>query len=241
MLIFSITDRGLVRHNNEDYHRYDWDKQLMLLADGVGGHAHGEVASQVAVESAWQYMIRNETLDEDERLDLKDALAESMAFANQKVLNQQRIKPAYAHMGTTLIAACLDGLTLHYAWIGDSRIYRICPDEGSITQLTVDHTLYQEKQDKGEDPDLDLTGHLITRMIGSMYNAQPAVTSAEVASNDLILICSDGLSDMISDEAIRDCLLEYREKLAEAPMALRNLVYEAGARDNLTAIVGRIP
>jgi protein phosphatase len=241
MLIFSVSDTGLVRNNNEDYHRYDWARQIILLADGVGGHAFGEIASRVAVESAWQYLLRNETLPEDECLEADEALAECMAFANQKVLNQQRIKPAYYNMGTTLVAAWLLDKTLHYAWVGDSRLYHVKASDLQITQLTKDHTVLQENQDKGNpDPDTDISGCLITRMIGSMYNAQPGLGKLEVESGDLLLACSDGLSDMVSLEKMQECMVSHASRLSDAPMALRNLAYEAGARDNITAVVALV-
>lgn len=239
MLIFSISDTGMVRSNNEDYHRYDRDKRIILVADGMGGHAHGEIASRVAVESAWHYLLRNESLSEDESLEPDQAITECIAFANQKVLNQQRIKPSYYDMGTTLVVAWQQGQTLYFGWVGDSRLYLLRGND-SFERLTVDHTVYQERRDKGEDPNIDMTGHIITRMIGSMYNAVPGLGAVEVTRGDLLLACTDGITDMVPDAGICECLQDHRDRLFDAPMALRNRAYEKGARDNLTAVVGRV-
>ena len=241
MRIYSVTDTGLVRHNNEDYHRYDNKRQLMILADGVGGHAHGEIASRIAVESAFNYWIRTETLSEEENLDIPDALLECLSFANQKVLTQQNIKPDYYNMGTTLVMAVLAGRTLYYAWVGDSRIYHISKGTRSIRQLSIDHSLLQEDIDGGTtNPDKIAPGNIITRMIGSMYNAQPEGGKAEVRSEDLILLCSDGLSDLVDDETLCDLMLA-ELPLYELPRSLISSAYKAGAKDNITVIVAQVP
>jgi serine/threonine protein phosphatase PrpC len=241
MQIYSTTDTGLVRHNNEDYHRYDNKRQLMILADGVGGHAYGEIASRIAVESAYQYWLRNETLPEEESLETPHALLECMSFANQKVLTQQNIRPDYYNMGTTLVMAVVEGDTLYYAWVGDSRIYHVDAETRSIRQLSIDHSLLQEAIDGGTlDPEKMAPGNIITRVIGSMYSAKPESGKAIMTAGDMILLCSDGLTDMVDDEKICDILLTDMP-LYDLPRALVSEAYKAGAHDNVTAIVTRIP
>ncbi len=241
MQIYSTTDTGLVRHNNEDYHRYDNKRKLMILADGVGGHAYGEIASRIAVESAYQYWLRNETLPDDESLETPHALVECLSFANQKVLTQQNIRPDYYNMGTTLAMAVLNDHTLYYAWVGDSRIYHISAATRSIRQLSIDHTLLQEAADGGTlDPEKLAPGNIITRVIGSMYNAQPESGTATMTSGDLLLLCSDGLTDLVEDEQICDIMMTDKP-LYEIPHALVAEAYNYGAHDNITAVVARVP
>lgn len=227
----AISDVGLVRGNNEDYHLIDPDYGLIIVADGAGGHDDGEIASRVAVESCYQYLTR-----EDYLLDTTDArktLMDSIVFANKQVIEFKQKKMPGSDMGTTLSCVCIKDSQASFAWMGDSRIYRLNAAESVVAQLSVDHTLYQEMLARGEVGG-SFNKHLLSRMLGSNPYAQPDGDSHAVKSGDLLLVCSDGFSDLVQEQRILDALQASGNSLDDLANAFVDLAKGQGGRDNIT-------
>jgi protein phosphatase len=216
-----------VRTHNED--SLIVQAPLYAVADGMGGHAAGEVASEIAVR----------TMSEKAPLDIDaEALASAVRAANKAVIDAVASGEGKPGMGTTLTAAILVGTNLLLAQVGDSRAYLL--HNGGLQQLTRDHSFVEELVEIGEITRAEAAVHpkrsLITRALGSDVNTEPDIYELEVAPGDRLLLCSDGLSTMVSDETICDILMQ----MPDAQQAADTLIAQArqaGGHDNITAIV----
>ncbi len=237
--ISSLTDPGLVRPNNEDFYLFSREYRIIIIADGVGGHEYGEVASKLAAESAYA-LLENE-FNEDNELEADDPvelLNRAVVFANRKVIDMKVQRPSHQRMGTTLSCLYLDNAFVYFSYVGDSRVYHIDLDNKVITQLSTDHTLAQNQLDPNLVPDLHArASHILTRMIGAGNSINPGFGKHPVKTGDLILTCTDGLSDLVSNELILETLLEHQRDLDKALQGLLKAVKEAGARDNITVVL----
>ena len=206
ILISTRCHRGKVKRNNQDSLAFDEKLSCGVIADGVGGKAFGEVASQLGVDASLSYLS-----SEYEKLGRSPAkeLANSIKVANEEIITIQRNEPKYDTMATTLTCFHIQPNTLSYSWVGDSRIYLISTQHGSIEMLTVDHTLDQSKIDPIASPDLyKRAPHILTRMVGSILLLKPDLGTKDLSNGDIVLACTDGLSNMVPDEL----LLEYSLK-----------------------------
>jgi PPM family protein phosphatase len=230
------TDVGRLRTANEDAHLVRPD--VFAVADGMGGHAAGEVASQLAIWTISAVPDFSEVSPED----LPEFLREQFNQANEAILADTLETPEHAGMGTTLtvLVFSADLEEASYAHVGDSRLYR-CRD-GHLEQLTRDHTWVQDQLDLGTiTPDqarLHPLSSILSRALGTNDTTEVDIGSAEVRPGDTFLLCSDGLSNMLPDDTIEEILRgnTSAESLAEA------LVDEANAHggvDNITAVVVR--
>tara|TARA_R110002110_G_scaffold376446_1_gene586271 strand:+ start:22890 stop:23624 length:735 start_codon:yes stop_codon:yes gene_type:complete len=237
--ISSITDPGLVRPKNEDFYLFSRERRIIIIADGVGGHDYGEVASQLAAESAYA-LLENEFTD-DNQLENDDPVAllnKSVVFANRKVIDMKVQKPSHQEMGTTLSCLYMDDAYVYFSYIGDSRVYHIDTEQKQITQLTTDHTLAQNRLDKNLVPGLHARAeHILTRMIGAGNSINPGFGKHPLKPGDLILSCTDGLSDLISKDQILQILLEHADDMNSSLELLLKQVKEQGARDNVTIVL----
>lgn len=236
LTISSVTDIGLVRDNNEDCHKIDIEHGLAIVADGVGAYLGGDVASELAVMACYDYLML-----EPDLTDLKNvepALVEGLKFANQQVMNHKLRNPELKKMGTTLTCLHLSPGLVQYAWIGDSRIYRLNPDTELVEQLSRDHTVYEQLRMRGQQPSPN-SRHVLTRMVGNSH-VRPDSGCAQLAEGDIVLACSDGLSDMLTDARLLQLVTEHQQDLSGC---LRHLVEKAkgqGGRDNITAVLARL-
>ena len=225
-LFGSRTDIGCVREHNED--SLIVAPPLYAVADGMGGHAAGEVASEIAVRTLGELAPR--TAD-------TAALASAVASCNYAVINAAQSK-GRAGMGTTLTAAILEGERLALAQVGDSRAYLL--HLGKMQQLTRDHSLMAEMIEAGEITEEEARTHpqrsVITRALGSDPDMLPDLYELNVSAGDRLLLCSDGLSTMISDEQICDILSRTRDPQRAATL-LVNEAIAAGGTDNITVVV----
>lgn len=238
---FGATDVGLVRLNNEDIWGRVSKKQFFILADGMGGHAAGEVAAAETVFKlcAW---VKDYLFDPQAPFDQHvDALDEAIRQTNLKVYELSHKDKKMAGMGTTLCLAWMIGKEMILAHVGDSRIYRI--RRGRITQLTHDHSLRDELIAKGElDESLAPTfpyKNVITRAIGTQPTVTAEILTEKVISGDLYFLCSDGLTDALSDTLIRDIIIS-SSCLEEATTRLIQSVKSAGGTDNITILIFKI-
>lgn len=236
------TDQGRVRGNNEDAYALDDAAGLAVLADGMGGYNAGEVASSMACAniqrdlSGW---FRADDAGEPVTLDdIRRVLERSVAQANTAVLQAARHHAEYAGMGTTLVVGVFHGHDLVLGHIGDSRCYRL--RDGQLTRVTRDHSLLQEQLDAGlitlEQAAVSLHRNLVTRALG----VDPAVLlelhTHTVQADDLYLMCSDGLSDMLRDADIAR-LLRLPLSLEMRAQALIDMANDRGGRDNITVLL----
>ena len=223
------TDVGQVREGNED--SYYVDAPLFVVADGMGGHLAGDVASATAVE-----IIQSKKGDAS--ADDPDTLAAIVREANLAIWSKAADDPALRGMGTTCTLLLLDGTTAHIAHVGDSRAYLY--RNGELSQLTDDHTLVGRMVREGKlEPD-EAERHpqrsIITRALGVDEDVEVDLLSIEVAEGDRLLLCSDGLSSMLRSEQIREVLAAGDDAQTTAD-GLVETANEAGGEDNITAVI----
>ncbi len=240
--ISSLSDTGLVRSTNEDFYLFSRDYRIIIIADGVGGYDYGEVASRIAAESAYA-LLENE-FDEDNQLNADDPiqlLNKAIVFANQKVIDMKVQKPSHQQMGTTLTCFYLDDDFVYFSYIGDSRLYHISLQENKISQLTVDHTLSQNKLNQDLMPNLHArANHVLTRMIGAGNSINPGYGKYPLQKGDMLLTCTDGLSDLVSEESILQTLAENKNDMDNCLQNLLKQVRKEGARDNITVVLASL-
>ena len=235
------SDVGRVRRGNEDTFLVDAPHGVFLVADGMGGHAAGEIASAVAAEAVGRTLIRGveEGLQADQ---LAAALADSLHAAHHAILAHAQANPATAGMGTTMTAlvVCGDG-TFRLGHVGDSRAYVLREEE--LVQVTRDHTWVQREVDEGRlsprDAHRHHLSHILTRALGADSADDPDLFAGTLLPGDLVLLATDGLTGMISDRTIRRVLLRGGpvEELVELLIEHAN---RRGGRDNITAVLVRI-
>lgn len=237
---FGISDVGLMRSNNEDAWAELVENRFFVLADGMGGHQAGEVASRLIVEklsSAIQSMKQLPSSIQ-ERAKLLKTLIEK---ANREIYLLSLHNENYFGMGTTLACLWLDEKNTIIAHVGDSRIYRL--RKAKLTQLTLDHSLRQELLVKGKlnstNSSVYALKNIITRAIGTQTRVEPSIEIEKFQSGDLYLICSDGLTDELSFEEIQSTLSN-ASSVKEGANNLIKLAKENGGSDNITIVIIKI-
>lgn len=237
MKTFSMTHTGRRRETNQDY-MFTSEKSignlpnLFLVADGMGGHAAGDYASRFTV---------NKMVEHIERSDSKQPVAlirAAIREANEQLFAAAYDDPKKQGMGTTIVAATIDGNCMYTANVGDSRLYVI--NENGITQITRDHSLVEEMIRMGEMKKADAKYHpdknVITRAIGVMPEVAADFFETKLAVNDVVLLCTDGLTNMVDDEEIRLIVLGQRD-IVEKTQMLVETANRHGGRDNITVVL----
>ncbi|HEY2312259.1 MAG TPA: protein phosphatase 2C domain-containing protein, partial [Streptosporangiaceae bacterium] len=229
------SDVGLLREGNEDS-AYAGPR-LLAIADGMGGHAAGEVASAVAISAIAPLDRQNLTDSED----MLDALAAAVTAARNTLHDMSESDPAVEGMGTTLTALLWAGAQVAVCHIGDSRAYLL--RDGDLYQITRDHTLIQTLVDEGRLSPAAAANHpqrsLIMRALQGSTDADPDLAMHEALLGDRYLLCSDGLTDVVGDEAVHGIL----STIADADAAVNQLIALAirnGGPDNITCIVADV-
>lgn len=232
------TDIGLKRNQNEDALAVDDEKGYFLVADGMGGAAAGEIASRIFADTAREILENRPIHSEDEAIDI---IQEAFSISNGKILSHIEKNPAHAGMGCTaeLLTLTPQGFVLGH--IGDSRTYRL--RDGVLKQLTKDHSLVQEQIDRGLITPQEAKNHtnrnVILRAVGTGSQLALDIIRGKVYTDDQFLLCSDGLTDLVDDEAIFDTL-NSEDSLAEKVTQLVTLAKEAGGNDNITVVLSQI-
>lgn len=244
--IAARTDTGLARAHNEDAIAVDAENGIVALADGMGGYNAGEVASRLAVDGVTRYLVA-QLQGSGERffsnpLPLSQIVTAAVASANDEILHTARTQPQLSGMGTTLVAAVFYQDRLVLTHLGDSRCYRL--RNGTLTQLTHDHSQVQEQVDAGLLP-ADWARHaphknLITRALGVAEQIEVDIAEHALAKNDLYLFCSDGLSDMLTDATLAGMLQSDDGDLDLLAAALIQAANLEGGRDNISAVLVRV-
>jgi len=243
------SELGRVRKNNEDYYLIDSALQLYVLSDGMGGEAHGEVASQLAVQTVLTHCKQAENsratpIFGDSSPDVSERtnrLASAIHLANRKVFETAATNAAQKGMGTTIVAAWIDAQRLSLAHVGDSRAYLL--RAGSMDQLTADHSLVAEKVRVGiltpQEADASEMQSVLTRAVGTNSTVDVDTDEQALLLGDFVLLCSDGLTRMVTDPEIASILLT-SSSAQESADRLVDLANENGGVDNISVIVLRV-
>jgi protein phosphatase len=237
---FSITDIGKKRSINQDYVFCEDNPighlpNLYIVADGMGGHNAGDYASRFCVEFFTQYIINS---DQASPIAL---IEEAITNTNEKLYAKSKQEEEYEGMGTTFVVATIYDNTMYVANIGDSRLYVISKE---MKQITEDHSLVQAMVRTGEldrdEAKLHPNKNIITRALGTNKIAQPDFFEVELGEGDIVLMCSDGLTNMLDDETIERII---RENADDPKTVTETLVMQAnqnGGKDNIAVIIVKV-
>ncbi len=247
--IIGFTDTGKVRQNNEDAIGYDSALGLLVLADGMGGHLGGEVASTMTVDTVIDQVqqklpsLGTGQMDATSGFTLESVcLQEAIELANDKVYKKSNSDTELRGMGTTIVVLLFYDNRFSLAHIGDSRCYRYRGTK--LEQITKDHSLLQELIDRGfytpEEAKKSLNRNLVTKALGIDPTITPDVQEELVLKNDIYLLCSDGLTDLVEDEYISLTIKRFSDNLEEAAKQLITKANQNGGRDNISVILCRI-
>jgi len=245
----AVSDVGRKRKGNEDSLFVNPEQHLFVVADGMGGHAAGEIASKVAVESINEFVCLTGGDEEitwpfglDENISYDgNRLKTAIRYANRKVLEATKEKSEYEGMATTVAAVLVDGDAANLGHVGDSRVYLV--RDGEITQLTSDHSWVNEQIQSGViSPDQARTHPLrnvVTRALGGKPDLQVDMQQHKAKAGDILLLCSDGLTTMITDEDIARVVREAGGDVEKAAQALVASANAKGGEDNITVLLIR--
>ena len=226
--VYHATHVGKVRKNNEDA-LICIDPEIFVVADGMGGQAAGEVASQILIDTVKNFLpVIPEPLNED-------ILQKAILKANAAILREVEKNPAYKGMGTTATILHIYNRRAYYAHVGDSRIYRL--KNKNLEQITEDHSYVEELVRAGEITADEAKVHpmknILTRAVGAVEDIEVDTASVTVEIGDIFLLCTDGLTNMVDDETIKKILLTSTnpaENLIQAAL-------KGGGNDNISVIV----
>ncbi len=246
---FLITDPGRVRDNNEDAVDEVNRIGLMLLADGMGGYKAGEIASGICIATVkdtvlahWPSLRRDHVDPETGYNDATLLLRDALETAHLTIYQVSQSQPQCEGMGTTAVVVLLFNDRASIAYVGDSRLYRFRDEQ--LEQITVDHSLVEELVARGlytrEEAKENVNKNIVTRALGIEPEVQVDMIEESVQVGDILLGCSDGLTDLVSDEAIRLTLLENADNLRSAGERLVKLANDRGGKDNISVVLARV-
>lgn len=243
---FGLTDVGRQRQHNEDALLLEADAGLYLVADGMGGHAAGEIASRISVDAIAEFIVHTREDDGtwphayDERYGRQtNRLIAAIRLANTRVLEAMRKDARLRGMGTTVVGCLTDGTTVSVAHVGDSRAYMV--RGGQLTRITNDHSWVFEQVQAGMLTEAEAERHplrnVITRALGGALQVTPDASEIEAQPGDTFLLCSDGLTGMVPEEEILRIVSGAGGDLEEACRQLIAAANERGGVDNITALL----
>lgn len=257
--LFGRTDVGRLRQHNEDSfmvadlsnhrrnllpevrrHRIGGKGTILVVCDGMGGAAAGEMASQTAVDTMFSELCR---LDENTGLEQMVArIAKSLSAANKRIFNLAKRDASRIGMGTTCSLAAIFNGALLAAQVGDSRVYVIRGDR--IVQVTKDQSLLNQLLDTGQIEEKDIPNfqhsNVILQALGVVEQVNPVFTMVELARDDVVLVCSDGLTGPLADQTILETVKAFPDDLVELCKCLTNKANEAGGPDNITVLAAQV-
>jgi protein phosphatase len=246
----AASDPGRVRKNNEDAFLADPAVGIFAVADGMGGHAAGEIASRLALNTLQEILARGRQTREADSSSTQTAvlslssslLVDGIRAANLAVFQSSLEKDEYRGMGTTVVAVYFGDSAPAAAHVGDSRLYRIRGRK--IEQVTEDHSLVWEQYREGLLSKDSLSSsplkNIVTRALGMNATVDVDVQEPEVRGGDLLLLCSDGLSDLVEDEELLGTVEEASGDLDQACSWLVQLANQRGGKDNITVLLVKI-
>ena len=242
MEIGSKTDRGLVREKNEDSLFMDQEIKLFAVADGMGGHNAGEIASRIAMDTISQYTVDRLTNKYVQEIVLDKLLLESIDLANSRILGSSTNNSALTGMGTTIVLAIISEGNIHLGNIGDSRAYLIDCTVQKISKLTTDHTLVEDHFRRGllskEETIKHPMRHILTQCLGLKKNIVPFLTSLKFPVENYLLLCSDGLNEMMTDKQILNVIMDPEFKTCQEKCEkMVEISNKKGGIDNISIIL----
>ena len=246
--VASVTDTGAIRSLNEDSIAADSELGVLVLADGMGGHKAGDVASSLATNFVMEYLKPKLTEMAPSPFRSLGPCPEAIAVKtaiekiNRVIYSAAQADNKYAGMGTTIVVILFHQSSVTIAHIGDSRLYRL--RQGRLQLLTHDHSLLQHQVETGlisvEDAKVSHNRNLVSRALGVDAEIKVDINEHDVHSDDVYLLCSDGLNDMVDDADIE---LAINELQANLPLASRQLIQMAndnGGHDNISVIIAKV-
>ena len=247
--IIGLTDKGIVRRKHEDAIGFDSALGLVVLADGMGGHRGGEIASSMAIDTIISELqqrlpqIDAGEIDESSGFSKESiCIQDAVVAANQLVYQTSETNPEHKGMGTTIVVLQFYNNSFSLAHIGDSRCYRLRAKK--FEQITRDHSLLQELIDRGfytpEEARNSMNKNLVTRALGIDPIVMPDIQEDIVLKNDIYLLCSDGLTDLVEDEDIYLTIMQFSANLEEAAKQLITKANKKGGKDNISVMLCRI-
>lgn len=236
--VYSGSDVGLIRKENQDaffVQQLPNDELFAVVCDGMGGEKKGDVASQLAVKDIWEVfsnLYKNNKSSEK----IKNSITTAIYHANNKIFQQASEDETCSGMGTTVVAALINDNIAHIAYVGDSRAYFL--SNGSIAQLTKDHSLVQQMCDCGEITKDEMRNHprknVITRALGAHESVDIDYIEHPFGEKDKLLICTDGLSNQLTDEEI---LKLSENDDTDTSVKLISAAKASGGKDNITVVI----
>ncbi|MEZ4382468.1 MAG: Stp1/IreP family PP2C-type Ser/Thr phosphatase [Nannocystaceae bacterium] len=240
------TDVGMKRSHNEDYFSLIEDEKVFIVADGMGGHASGEVASKMASDVMNEFYQHSKDMDAtwpfryDPQLTYpENRMVAAIRLANQRIFESAMKNPNLRGMGTTIVSCMFVGDVAYVAHVGDSRCYRV--NSGKITQLTRDHSLLEDYKEARPDMSEEEARNfphknVITRALGMRDTVVVDIKKHDVNDGDTFVLCSDGLCGMLEDDAIEKIVTD-APSLEAAVADLIDQANRAGGNDNITAML----
>ncbi len=240
MQTFSITDTGRTRDANQDYvfceeHAIGSFPNLFIVADGMGGPNAGDTASRMCVE------VVVSQIEKSTKVTPIGILEQAVAAANETVYDASLEDVALYGMGTTLVGTVVFGDTAYVINVGDSRLYAF---RDTLKQVTVDHSLVEEMVQSGKLQKEAIRTHpnknIITRALGTNRTVKADCFEIEVREGDVLLLCSDGLTNMLEDDRIESIIKQYKNDMKRAGEILIEEANEAGGKDNISVVLVRL-
>lgn len=247
--VVGLTDTGKVREHNEDTIAGDADLGLLVLADGMGGYKAGEVASGLAVKTIVTMVREHLERENLQSVDAESGLARTSIILRDAIHRANKIIYQTAHtqaqcegMGTTVVAALFFDNRVTIAHVGDSRLYRARGEK--FERITMDHSLLQELVDRGlysaEEAQRAANKNYVTRALGVEPSVEVEIREIPVEKDEIFMLCSDGLSDMIEDEDIHLTINTFSDNLDTVAKQLIQLANDNGGRDNISVLMAHV-
>ncbi len=242
LLISGLTDPGRIREQNEDNIAMAPEAGLVVVADGMGGHRAGEVASRLAVEAIQHHIVNTlaEAKGNSNNVEVM-AVRDAIQRANRSIYEHARENPEYAGMGSTVVVTLFYGDKLCVGHVGDSRLYRF--RDTILEQVTEDHSVVQELVSRGlvtaEEARQSIGKNLVTRALGIDPDVEADISEHDVYDEDVYLLCSDGVNDVLADGDIEMMLTEHGRNLETTAQHMVNTANERGGPDNISVILVR--
>lgn len=239
MKCFAKTDLGKARELNEDSYYIPSDEnelRIYMLADGMGGYNGGEIASKLAIESARKYLTNNFNTITHDRINIEELIRSSMEYANMVVFEKSKEIPELEGMGTTLELVLSYGNKIYIGHVGDSRIYRV--RKQFIRKLTQDHSYVQKLVKEGtitkEQAEHHPQKNMLMKALGCNAFVEPDVMVKGFLKDDILIMCSDGLSNMVDQQTIYEMA---SKNIEQATKDLVQLAKDRGGYDNITVVI----
>lgn len=238
-MAFAKTDIGKARELNQDYYYISSPEEsirLYILADGMGGYKGGEIASRLATESAKNYIYDNFDGTEKQRDDILKLIKDAIIYANMVVYEKSKKEKELDGMGTTLEVCLIYNNKAYIGHIGDSRVYRI--RKGIIRRLTKDHSYVQQLVEDGkitrEEANTHPKKNMLTKALGCTPYVEPDIRARNIEKNDILMMCSDGLTNMVGEEQICEIIKNNPSTAADELVKKAN---DLGGYDNITVVI----